>query len=200
MLVEHLGATVIPHILSLPQQDVKSQDLPGMALVATADKDKVVAALSLSLAHTVSPLDASYQHLAGAAGRATGDAGTDAGTGTGFRDSLGVWRQHDADLESGTLGLVGNAEWGDVLYVGKAKNLRKRVLSYVGGGGGEKAQSARIGAMIARAQTVDYIITPDGEHDALLLEARLIKKLQVYTAFSKTLSLFTKRDVQCLWS
>jgi len=77
----------------------------------------------------------------------------------------------------------GRGSWGnDVLYVGKAKNLRKRVMSYLGKPGGgslEKGrQSARISAMMARAQSVDFIITPDGEHDALLLEARLIKKLQ----------------------
>jgi excinuclease ABC subunit B len=72
--------------------------------------------------------------------------------------------------------------WDDVLYVGKAKNLRKRVMSYLGklDGVGDQAgsPSARIRAMMSHAQSVDFIITPDGEHDALLLEARLIKKLQ----------------------
>ena len=72
---------------------------------------------------------------------------------------------------------------GDVLYVGKAKNLRKRVLSYLytsgpAGSRSSSTQSPRIRAMLSRAKSVSFIITPAGEHDALLLEARLIKKLQ----------------------
>jgi hypothetical protein len=40
---------------------------------------------------------------------------------------------------------------GEVLYVGKAKNLRKRVMSYIRGA---NSQAARIRAMLARAETV----------------------------------------------
>ena len=76
------------------------------------------------------------------------------------------------------------AAGGQVLYVGKAKNLRKRVLSYLSpslggrGGAGGGGGSARIEAMVRRATQIDFVVTPGGEHDALLLEARLIKALQ----------------------
>jgi len=165
-LVKHVGATAIPRILL--QEALSPDDLQGVALLTASDKDKLHAALAQT---ADSLIDANIR----AADAAAASAGAEAGASVlASNNGVGVWRQLDGDFESREFGLSGDA---DVLYVGKAKNLRKRVLSYVGGGGGGK-QSARIGAMIARAETVDYIITPDGEHDALLLEARLIKKLQ----------------------
>ncbi len=59
-----------------------------------------------------------------------------------------------------------------ILYVGKAKNLRKRVTSYTK----ENHSSARISYMISLAQKVDFIQT-GSEVEALLLEHNLIKKL-----------------------
>ncbi|MGF1640092.1 MAG: excinuclease ABC subunit UvrC [Rhodospirillales bacterium] len=62
---------------------------------------------------------------------------------------------------------------GDALYVGKAKNLRKRVASY--------ANVDRLGIRIRRmvAQTVDLeVVTTHTEAEALLLEANLIKRLK----------------------
>lgn len=60
-----------------------------------------------------------------------------------------------------------------VLYVGKAKNLKKRVSNYMRPSG----HSARITKMINRTANMDFIITKT-ETEALLLEANLIKKLK----------------------
>ena len=62
----------------------------------------------------------------------------------------------------------------DVLYVGKAKNVRKRLASYARIAA---AQPARIMRMIAATATVEIISTAT-ETEALLLEANLIKQLR----------------------
>src|SRR3954452_1422541 len=61
----------------------------------------------------------------------------------------------------------------DVLYVGKAKNVRKRLTSYARPTG----QPVRILRMIAATVTVE-IISTHTETEALLLEANLIKQLR----------------------
>jgi len=60
--------------------------------------------------------------------------------------------------------------YGQVVYVGKAKSLRKRVLSYF-----NKGIAARTAAMIQVAATVDVIVTGT-EVEALMLEYSLIQK------------------------
>ena len=62
---------------------------------------------------------------------------------------------------------------GEVLYVGKAKNLKKRVASYVR----ESGHSNRISRMIALTASMEFITTHT-ETEALLLEANLIKQLK----------------------
>src|SRR6202051_1215651 len=62
----------------------------------------------------------------------------------------------------------------DVLYVGKAKNVRKRLASYARVAA---PQPARIRRMIAATVTVE-IISTSTETEALLLEANLIKQLR----------------------
>jgi excinuclease ABC subunit C len=62
----------------------------------------------------------------------------------------------------------------DVLYVGKAKNVRKRLASYARV---SAVQPARILRMIAATVTVE-IISTSTETEALLLEANLIKQLR----------------------
>jgi excinuclease ABC subunit C len=62
----------------------------------------------------------------------------------------------------------------DVLYVGKAKNVRKRLSSYARVGA---PQPARILRMIAATVAVEIISTTT-ETEALLLEANLIKQLR----------------------
>ncbi len=74
-------------------------------------------------------------------------------------NSPGVYRMMNAD--------------GDVLYVGKAKNLKKRVTSYAKSGG----HSNRIARMIRDTKTMEFLRTHT-ETEALLLEANLIKRLR----------------------
>jgi excinuclease ABC subunit C len=60
---------------------------------------------------------------------------------------------------------------GDVLYVGKAKSLKKRVASYAN----LDRQSIRIRRMIAETHSMEFVTTHT-EAEALLLEANLIKQ------------------------
>jgi len=62
---------------------------------------------------------------------------------------------------------------GDVLYVGKAKNIRKRVLAY----GRPTGYDPRIERMVAATASLEFVSTAT-ETEALLLEANLIKRLR----------------------
>jgi excinuclease ABC subunit C len=62
---------------------------------------------------------------------------------------------------------------GDVLYVGKAKNLKNRVTNYTRLGG----HTNRIARMIAETASMEFVTTRT-ETEALLLEANLIKRLR----------------------
>lgn len=62
--------------------------------------------------------------------------------------------------------------YGKIIYIGKAKNLKKRVTSYYA-----KNQSGKTTVMIRKAADIRHIIV-DTESDALLLENNMIKKLQ----------------------
>src|SRR5215813_11441400 len=62
---------------------------------------------------------------------------------------------------------------GDVLYVGKAKNIKKRVAAYARPTG----LDSRIERMIAATRTIEFVVTRT-ETEALLLEANLIKRLR----------------------
>jgi excinuclease ABC subunit C len=67
--------------------------------------------------------------------------------------------------------LYKNAD-GQVIYVGKAKNLRARVRSYFLEGAGENAKT---GSLLREAADLDYIVV-DNEKEALALENNLIKQ------------------------
>src|ERR1700732_1165263 len=73
--------------------------------------------------------------------------------------SPGVYRMTDAH--------------GEVLYVGKAKNIKKRILAYTRPTG----YDTRIERMIAATATIEFVSTAT-ETEALLLEANLIKRLR----------------------
>ena len=67
--------------------------------------------------------------------------------------------------------LYKNAD-GEVIYVGKARNLRSRVRSYLL----EASQAnAKTGSLMREAVDLDYILV-DNEHEALALENNLIKQ------------------------
>ena len=71
----------------------------------------------------------------------------------------GVYRMFGADQE--------------LLYVGKARNLKNRVSSYAKLGG----HTQRIARMISLTRAMEFVVT-ESETEALLLEANLIKKLK----------------------
>jgi excinuclease ABC subunit C len=62
---------------------------------------------------------------------------------------------------------------GDVLYVGKARNIRARIAAYARG----QAHTNRIARMIAETAGMEFVTTGT-ETEALLLEANLIKQLK----------------------
>jgi len=62
----------------------------------------------------------------------------------------------------------------EILYVGKAKNLKNRVSNYFTGG---KSRTYKTRALVKNAVKVEYTVV-DSEHDALLLENNLIKEHQ----------------------
>lgn len=74
-------------------------------------------------------------------------------------NSPGVYRMIDAN--------------GDVLYVGKARSLKKRVTSYAQG----RYHTNRIGRMVRETCGMAFVVTRT-EMEALLLEANLIKRLR----------------------
>ncbi|RRJ89751.1 excinuclease ABC subunit UvrC [Flavobacterium macacae] len=74
-------------------------------------------------------------------------------------DNPGVYQYYDKDDK--------------ILYVGKAKNLRKRVSSYFN----KLHESGRTNVMVRKIVSIKHIVVPT-ETDALLLENNLIKKLQ----------------------
>src|SRR5512133_2969950 len=63
---------------------------------------------------------------------------------------------------------------GDIIYVGKAKNLRKRVVSYFTD---SDSHSYKHAALVSKIEDIRYVLV-ETESDALLLENNLIKEYQ----------------------
>jgi len=63
---------------------------------------------------------------------------------------------------------------GIIIYVGKAKNLKKRVHSYFKD---EAQQTGKVSVLVKKICDIKYIVV-DNEYEALLLENNLIKKYQ----------------------
>lgn len=61
---------------------------------------------------------------------------------------------------------------GEIIYVGKSKNLKNRMSSYFRG---FNSHAPKVQTMVINIQEFEYIIT-DSEMEALILEANLIKK------------------------
>jgi len=61
---------------------------------------------------------------------------------------------------------------GNILYVGKAKNLKKRLASYFSGSG---HSDPKTGALLRKIHSFDTVITAS-EKEALILESNLIKR------------------------
>jgi excinuclease ABC subunit C len=74
-------------------------------------------------------------------------------------DSPGVYQYYDKE--------------GKILYVGKAKNLKKRVASYFN----KIHDTAKTNVLVKKIVTIKHVVVPT-ETDALLLENNLIKTLQ----------------------
>ena len=63
---------------------------------------------------------------------------------------------------------------GEIIYIGKAKNLKNRVKSYFTGTHNKKTQT-----LVSKIEDLEYIIV-NSEKEALLLENNLIKKYRPY--------------------
>jgi excinuclease ABC subunit C len=79
------------------------------------------------------------------------------------------WRQ--APVGPGVYRMI--AADGEVLYVGKAHSIKKRIASYMR----PEMQSARIAKMVARTASMVFVSTQT-EAEALLLEANYIKQMK----------------------
>ncbi|MCK5136867.1 MAG: excinuclease ABC subunit UvrC [Bacteroidales bacterium] len=63
---------------------------------------------------------------------------------------------------------------GEIIYIGKAKNIKKRVSSYFNK---RRFESFKIKVLVSRISDIRYVVV-NSEPDALLLENNLIKKYQ----------------------
>ena len=79
------------------------------------------------------------------------------------------WRH--APLGPGVYRMIG-AE-GEVLYVGKARSIKKRIAAYMA----PERQPSRIERMVAQTRSMVFVTT-ESDAEALLLEANLIKQLK----------------------
>jgi excinuclease ABC subunit C len=135
--------------MSVPKKDIEPEE-PEAEIAEEEDEQ------SLPLAEETGPVELRLEEDAGslAAGRAAVIHYAKLAP-----SRPGVYRMLDAQ--------------GEVLYVGKAKNVKKRVQAYARPTG----LDTRIERMIAATRTLEFVVTRT-ETEALLLEANLIKRLR----------------------
>jgi excinuclease ABC subunit C len=129
---------------------------PGEAPVAEA---RAEAALARELAPDSAPLDISLDEGPAEPGRLARGA-------EAIRE---FWRH--APLKPGVYRMIGSE--GEVLYVGKARSIKKRIAAYMA----PERQPTRIARMVAQTRSMVFVTT-ESDAEALLLEANLIKQLK----------------------
>ncbi len=141
----------------VPREDAADDDVAGY-LPGTEEDDDLPPAVA---AEAGPDLPFTAIDWTGPAGDAEGKAGEDLIQTLVRRlpNAPGVYRMLNAS--------------GDALYVGKARNLKKRVTAYAQG----RFHTNRIGRMVRETATMEFVVTRT-EIEALLLEANLIKRLR----------------------
>ncbi len=129
---------------------------PGEAPAAEA---RAEAALARELAPDSAPLDIALDEAPAEPGRLARGAAA-------IRE---FWRH--APLGPGVYRMIG-AE-GEVLYVGKARSIKKRIAAYTA----PERQPSRIARMVAQTRSMVFVTT-ESDAEALLLEANFIKQLK----------------------
>jgi excinuclease ABC subunit C len=129
---------------------------PGEAPVAEA---RARAALERELAPDDAPLDIGLD-----------DAPADPGRLARGAEAIREFWRH-APTGPGVYRMIG-AE-GEVLYVGKARSIKKRIAAYIT----PERQATRIARMVAQTRSMVFVTT-ESDAEALLLEANLIKQLK----------------------
>ncbi len=108
-------------------------------------------------------------------GAAGGEARSEAGGGAGTPDGVLDLREQVRKVPQ----LPGVYLWknaaGEVIYVGKAKQLRNRMMQYIL----QSDERVMIPFMMEQVRSFDYIVV-DNEHEALVLEKNLINQYDPY--------------------
>ena len=129
---------------------------PGGAPAAEA---RAQAALERELSAEAAPLDIALDE-------APVEAGSLARGAEAVRE---FWRH--APTGPGVYRMIGPE--GEVLYVGKARSIKKRIAAYMA----PERQPARIARMVAQTRSLVFVTT-ESEAEALLLEANFVKQLR----------------------
>ena len=129
---------------------------PGEAPAAEAREE---AALARELAPDSAPLDIALDEPPAEPSRVARGA-------EAIRE---FWRH--APLGPGVYRMIGSE--GEVLYVGKARSIKKRIAAYMA----PERQPSRIARMVAQTHSMVFVTT-ELDAEALLLEANLIKQLK----------------------
>jgi excinuclease ABC subunit C len=148
----------------LPNQDLPNQDLPEEFLALTEDEQQETPGTEdLATDETTNPDDLDVDF--------SGDE--EIAAPNSVRRGIAIIRKYWQTLPMGPGVYRMIAEDGEVLYVGKAMSLKKRVASYTRLAG----HSNRIAQMIAATAAMVFVPTAT-ETEALLLEANYIKQMK----------------------